>query len=399
MNYFQKLYGFKEKDANLLEIIKKYFIHNKKDHTLISTVNKRKFICGNFELLSLGELRKNIDLNSDLIKSTINKENNKISVKNVQGDVSNFHNNPTNKFATFQGASQFNCLEFASQNGSPENGITCYAMDKTQGPCCAITCSPGTVIRNYFAFDPKNKKTSIFDFINPAKIIEENQEIEENPDINEPQTKDSQINCLSRIDFLLKNNNEKYFTVKNGYTNSTKTKLENFNKFLTENPKILHEMEENFISGVQFDTEVVAPNFGNNIVFTDEVSQKIIVTQVYNSAISVSYSDCSWFKWEKFACFILECAYEFCLYCGVINALKHGGESGSRKVYLTNLGGGVFGNKMSAIKNAILKALVKFDGVGLEVYIVGYGAIDPEMRNIESEFQEKREKLNKFMDL
>ena len=33
----------------------------------------------------------------------------------------------------------------------PEQGITAYASDKTQGPVCAMACPAGTLFRNYFA--------------------------------------------------------------------------------------------------------------------------------------------------------------------------------------------------------------------------------------------------------
>jgi hypothetical protein len=341
-----------------------------------------EYICGQFEVLSLGDLRKNIDLNSELVRSVFNSgDGSGISVKNLSDDVSNQHHKPRNKLATFQGASQFNCLEFASAHGSPENGVTCYAMDKTQGPCCAVTCSPGTVVRNYFAFDKHKTRTEAFDFLKPDAQCE-GMTIAENLEPNEPQMKNRQLNCLDQIDTLLQNNNTKYFTVKNGYTDSTNAKLIEFNKFMDETPGILEKMANEFHSGIQFDTEVVAPNFGNNIVFSEDPAHKILVTQVYNSAISVSYSNASVFKWEKFAQFILDCAYEFSFYVGVLNALKHNGKDGSKKLYLTKLGGGVFGNQDEWIIKSIRKALKKFKTVGLEVYIVNYGAIEPAFKTI-----------------
>lgn len=308
----------------------------------------------------------------------MNSDAKEISAKNISDDVSNQHYKPHNKLATFQGASQFNCLEFATENGSPENGITGYTMDKTQGPCCAVTCSPGTVVRNYFAFDKNPKDSAVFDFLQGETIDKE----EDDNDPNEPQMKNRQINCLDKIDALIGNNNEKYFTVKNGYTNSTNTKLADLDRFLDETPGILEKMAENFCSGVQFDSEVVAPNFGNNIVFSEDPMYKILVTQAYNSAISVSYSNASKISWKRFACFILDCAYEFTFYVAVLNALKHKGKDGSKKLYLTKLGGGVFGNSDSWIVASIRKALKKFKHLGLEVYIVNYGAVEPLYKNI-----------------
>ena len=53
--------------------------------------------------------------------------------------------------ATFQVASQANCLEFLNRRKKPEDGIAIYVEDLYQGPACAIGCAAGTVFRNYYA--------------------------------------------------------------------------------------------------------------------------------------------------------------------------------------------------------------------------------------------------------
>lgn len=47
-------------------------------------------------------------------------------------------------------ASGFNCLEFVDACGRPEDGVSGYEHDRTQGPACSIACGPATVYRNYF---------------------------------------------------------------------------------------------------------------------------------------------------------------------------------------------------------------------------------------------------------
>lgn len=113
------------------------------------------------------------------------------------GDITAFHIKPENRYSTFQCASQFNTLEFASATGKPENGVTIYAMDKTQGPACATCCLPGTIVRNYYAH--YNSKSCSY----------------------EPQVQSNQINCLDTIEQLLENNKNNYFAVQNGYTDSS----------------------------------------------------------------------------------------------------------------------------------------------------------------------------------
>jgi hypothetical protein len=52
--------------------------------------------------------------------------------------------------ALFQVASQFNLLEMVSPEVTPEQGVTRYQHDKTQGPACAIAAGAATIYRDYF---------------------------------------------------------------------------------------------------------------------------------------------------------------------------------------------------------------------------------------------------------
>jgi hypothetical protein len=61
------------------------------------------------------------------------------------------HQRPENAGALFQVASQFNLLEMVSPGVTPEQGVTRYEQDHTQGPACAIACGAATIYRNYFA--------------------------------------------------------------------------------------------------------------------------------------------------------------------------------------------------------------------------------------------------------
>ena len=66
-------------------------------------------------------------------------------------------------------ASQFNCLEFASPTLLPEDGVTIYELDRTQGPACSIACGPATVVRNYFAQSPDRQINNLEDTL---KVLE-----------------------------------------------------------------------------------------------------------------------------------------------------------------------------------------------------------------------------------
>ena len=61
------------------------------------------------------------------------------------------HAEPELEGALFQVASQFNLLEMTGPNVTPEDGVTRYSGDHTQGPACAIAAGAATIYRNYFA--------------------------------------------------------------------------------------------------------------------------------------------------------------------------------------------------------------------------------------------------------
>ena len=61
------------------------------------------------------------------------------------------HADPELEGALFQVASQFNLLEMTGPSVTPEDGVTRYSSDHTQGPACAIAAGAATIYRNYFA--------------------------------------------------------------------------------------------------------------------------------------------------------------------------------------------------------------------------------------------------------
>ncbi|MFM8678456.1 MAG: hypothetical protein ACKOGH_02390 [Alphaproteobacteria bacterium] len=59
---------------------------------------------------------------------------------------------------------------------------------------------------------------------------------------------------------------------------------------------------------------------------------------------------------------------------------------GSRRVLLTSLGGGAFGNDLAWILAAMRRALGLARGLGLDVAIVSYAAPDPALARLAAEF-------------
>jgi len=324
--WFKKLTGFAEESPD--QVRKNIKINGQ---SLQSLVNGQSYYFGKLEISSLAELRKKAP--------SVTGFNNKISVSEVVGDVQLFHVFPENENALFQAASQFNLLEMVSPRVTPEDGIGRYQYDKTQGPACAIACGAGTIYRNYFA------------------------------EINDKigQTADNQIDCLAAIGKELNNDELNLWQMKNGYALATKDGLEYISKYLKSlNQEAYENLKSKLKIGIQWNTEVTLSE------------TKHRVSQIYCSALPVSYSQNNADEWDAFARLILEATYEATLYAALINYKK----TGNNKLFLTLVGGGAFGNKSSWILDAIKKAITLFKNTPLDVKFVSYGGSDPVVKNL-----------------
>lgn len=349
-DWFRHHFGFSESMMSLDEVRKRFRLDSESNVLISSDRADRHFAAGRFENPSLSELRKRVQhLGPDSMEALRGK----LKVREVVADVSALHVRPENRFALFQAASQFNCLEFPSQRCTPEDGIAGYAHDHTQGPACAIACGPGTVVRNYFGIgNPDNRSDA------------------------EPQRKDNQINNLEDIEAILENDVKKYFQVVNGYTMATNGSLNELGSVLRNSTKLQEELLKSLRIGVQWDTEVICSEFGSK----DYKGETQLVTQAYCSGCSVTYSRCSESAWEPFASLVLRACYEATMLAGILNAAAHPEEPGARRMFLTAVGGGVFGNDMMWVQDAMKRAFDKFKGYELEVILVSYGSATPQFR-------------------
>ena len=259
--------------------------------------------------------------------------------------------------ALFQAASQFNCLEFDSPKRIPENGITDYAFDMTQGPACALACAAGTLVRNYFVHVP----------------------LSATPRIQCGQSKEHQLNNLSELEQALDNNLHQYWHVKNGYTFcDDKRKLRTLAQIINS------EAREDLIGHVKIGLQQdVGVNFRTRTEFVEKHEENHVVTQVYGSAISCSYSGVQKKYWAPLAQLVLDANYEATIWAGVLNYLQKTRAQKTRAqrtnsetthetnpssdftlhdhadmIFLTMLGGGVFGNDKAWIAAAIGRSIV-----------------------------------------
>ncbi|MBE7198920.1 MAG: hypothetical protein INR70_14120 [Parafilimonas terrae] len=320
MDWFERLTGFPEGDyaatQGRLSVV---------DGRLRSSATRRTYAVGTFELPSLSELRaraRAVDLPSRL----------QLSI--AEGDVRAMHRLPENRGALIQVASQFNALEMVDPRVTPEDGVTRYAYDGTQGPACAMAAGGALIVRNYLL----------------------------SVDGGIGQTATRQLDGLADLGRALAErlgtDVSALWRMQNGYALATASGLAAIGRLLAgADDATRDELRGMLRIGVHWDVEV-----------TDGPTPGPLVSQAFCSALPVAYSDEPAAAWAPFAQLVLEAAYEATLLTGVLNAAR----GGSRRVLLTRLGGGAFGNADAWIDEALLRACRLIADAALDVVIVSY---------------------------
>ena len=331
VDWFEHLVGFRErsyeKTRSNLEI---------DGRTLRSRINHQSYSIGHLETPSLGELRARA-------KGHLPGLAGRFRVANFAGDARIMHSDSANENALFQVASQFNLLEMTGPNVTPEDGVSRYSLDPTQGPACAIAAGAATIYRNYF-----------------AKVHG-----------HTGQTRERQIDCLADLGSALGNDKGALWEMRNGYALCTEQGLAEIDRKLdTMNLQEIDRLRDSLRIGLHWNIEV-----------TDAAKPHPFVSQAFCSALPVSYTPVPTERWSAFATLILEGAYEATLWAAVLNAQ----ENSSNLVFLTQLGGGAFGNEPSWIHNALRRGLMCVKKLGLDVRLVSYGRPDQALERIATE--------------
>lgn len=330
MTWFEELTGFRETSASQVRENM-----TAKGDTLTSRVNGKMFICGRLETPSLKALRDRVNRSQPA--------SGKLLVREVVADVSDLHANAANAGGLFQVASQFNLLEMAGPSLTPEDGIGIYEHDLTQGPACAIAAGAGTIYRNYFA------------------VVEQ----------QVGQSAHHQIDCLADIGAVLGNSEQRLWAMTNGYALASREGLiEISNRLKACSADELDQLRQRLRIGIQWDTQVTIRN------------AKHTVTQAYCAALPVDYCDHPTELWESFARLVLEASYEATICAAILNSLN----TGNHGVFLTLIGGGVFGNEMDWIMDALKRALRRYEDWNLEVAIVSHGGSKPHVQQLIKQF-------------
>lgn len=318
MDWFERLTGFVERDyastRRLLDVV---------DGRLESKVNRRSYATGRLETPTLHELRRRVGTVCALSPSAV-------KVRCVsRTDVAALHCDRANENALFQVASQFNLLEMMCPDVTPEDGVTRYQDDHTQGPACGIAAGAATIYRNYFA----------------------------EADGRRGQTRERQIDCLADLGAALGNGRGVLWTMRNGYALCDARGLDAVDRKL----KAMGETERDELRGL------LRIGLHWNVEVTASSPPYPRVSQAFCSALPVAYwRDAPKARIEAFATIVLEGAYEATLLAAMLNMA----ESSSPIVYLTRVGGGVFGNDDAWIGGAMRRALDRVRNTALDVRLV-----------------------------
>ncbi|MFM7057500.1 MAG: hypothetical protein ACKO2P_11325 [Planctomycetota bacterium] len=330
MTWFFELTGCEETSPD--DVRRQLWVEGDRLH---SRANGKSWRCGTLRTPSLAELRQD-SLSSDAVC----RPN---TVREVVANVQSLHCDPAHQGALFQVASQFNLLEMTSPRITPEAGVGIYEHDLTQGPACAIAAGAGTIQRNYFAC--VNGRIG--------------------------QSADNQIDCLAEIATLLDNSHQRLWQMSNGYALPSSSGLSEISRRLQAMDESARDAVRQALRiGLQLDTQVTLQPALQT------------VSQAYCSALPVAYTPHPQSAWAPFASVVLEAAYEATVCAAVVNFQR----TGCNRLFLTLLGGGVFGNAADWIFSALRRALQLYSMAGLDVAIVSYGHSNPAVRSVVNEF-------------
>ncbi len=331
MAWFERLTGFREISPG--HVRQNIAVRGP---ALVSRPNGRSMVFGRLETPSLGDLRERL--------RTIPPAGGRLTVREVVADVRALHSDVRNAGALFQAASQFNLLEMASPDVTPEQGVGIYEGDHTQGPACAVAAGAGTIYRNYFA--PVSGQIG--------------------------QSAGNQIDCLADLGGALGNAGNRLWQMRNGYALASRAGLEELLERLASSSEAeLDGLRSLLRIGLQWDTQVTLEGCSHT------------VSQAYCSALPIAYCGHPAACWAPFARLVLEAAYEATLCTAILNARR----AQSNRAFLTLLGGGAFGNETHWIMRSLERALTLCRDSNIEVAIVSHGASNGHVRQLVEQFQ------------
>jgi hypothetical protein len=329
INWFDALFGFSDKSPDrltlngddALERNKSNFVYDPSTGVLRSV--SEEWHAGRFTTKRLSDLRKSRRADT----------RGKTTVRFVTGDVAILHGDPEYAGAVFLASSNLDCLQHEALNFSVTraSGVADYVYQRTQGAACAISCAPGTIVRNYFAHDTEvNTLSAVIERLSGGAT----------------KTKRQLLDVI---------HGSAYATYATDLP-ALSTKIDRLSPNEREETMGLLEV------GIQEDTEVTCAKLADGKWY--RVMRKdpaLRVTQVLAGALQ--FAEDTAVGWLSLASLVFEAAYEATLHVA-------GANNANRTVVLTALCGEDAPQWLAEATAAALgRALLKFKDAGLDVVI------------------------------
>lgn len=339
-NLFTKVFGFSEAHG-LDPVANGSIMISHEGDNLILTPKAGNFAgkplcCGAFKTYSIKELREmaNAQMQTCPLTTAGKGTFSAILYYNLTSrcfDVEALQAAPANRDAVFQVASNFNALEtIHADQDFEQQALIDYIHDHTQGPAASLSALPGLVLRRYLLH------------YNPTL-----------PFNTWGQTVDNQVNFLHALPTNV------LTMSRAGYAKLAP------NGWLRSRPMPTAELYEQIQVGVHTDVQVTAgKELGNDqqLLIADQEQH---INQVFTAAFDMANTNHQ-FRTEPTACSwaqsIIDAAYEGT----ILSAIAHG----KKRVFLTMVGGGVFGNKTTWPSKAMMRMHNIIIKSGLEVVLI-----------------------------
>lgn len=323
--WFKNIFGFPESAAAVYRNI--HYSETENGVILTDDANGKKFQAGIFKAVSVKDFAHLTPRGNG--KLHVIKGNGDASRKRHLVDVFAAQQHPDNNGATYQAASNFNSLEFATATTTAAKGITNYPNDETQGPYCAIACGASILFRNYFMKVPGSRHL--------GQLSKELNLLDETPIHVEHGYAIIGTEDSKRLDALKFDWSDLGHYKVGMHSNCEVTTCRKRGQFLpleTETKQVAHHVY------------CAAFNLLGSVAqtpFTRGVSERII-----------------------------EAEYRATILCAWDNAVRYRGRAGSNKLFLTLVGCGVFNNPVTVVCAQIAKCVELIVESGLDVFVVCY---------------------------
>ena len=320
IEWFHHYFGFQESVENVYKYIK---IEKHEDHIeVISEANNKHYSAGLFNIRSPSYYSFLKPRGGGKFYVICGKDGSSIE------DVLRQQNDENYDGATFQVASNFNCLEFPNERCTAARGISGYAIDGTQGPRATVAAPAALLYRNYFV---------------------------------------EHDGCVGQIEKELNLLNKTPVRIVHGKSLCKKNEIDELSKFNFAD-------EENYLAGVHENVEVSTNLSGKGRVDYKDAEPNRIVHQIYVAAFnywSVARSHLT-FEWGFY---LLASEYKTTILAAWDHSIRYSGRKGSNKCVLNLIGGGCFANPFELICNAIMANEKVIIDSGLDVYLVCFNQL------------------------